>query len=360
MLKTYLITLHNIGNPGSSLQAYALNKYLNDLGIDNTIIDYKPYYTKIDAQVIRSLLRILVFWKNHRMTLKKYEAFAQRYMQLTSRCYRKYSDLKRANLKANCFIVGSDQLWNATYKCGRDKAFKLAFVKDVPKISYATSVGRAEIPEKERLHLIRGICDFEWISVREQSTSSMLSRYMKRRVEWVCDPVFLLDKSVYEEMIKGCDCTKYDEYAVMYLAESSPLLDGLIDYLRVVKGWKIIQAGGNRKRCNCDVLINCVDPVDFLALIKNAKFVISGSFHATAFSLIFEKQFGVLLPNKNEERIISLLNLVGLENKIIMNNSDFEYVLSVVDYMQCKHKLKQFIEESGRQFNKALLEIKVI
>lgn len=354
-INTCMITLHSINNPGSVLQAYALNYYLNYyLDVNNTIIDYRPYYSKIGTQVLKGLIRTVLFYPNERALNKQYNSFVKENMSLTKRRYYCYRQLASNPPQASCYIVGGDQLWNPDYKCGNDKAFTLDFIKSDNKVSFSTSVGKSDLSSKELYDLTKRIEDFKWLSVREESTSCLLSDSLKTDVHWVCDPVFLLKKEDYSRFTYP---NTYGKYAVMYLAQSSPLLDDYIEYLKKETNLKIIQAGGNIKRCNCDIHLKGISPVDFLSLIKNAEFVISGSFHATAFSLIFKKDFSVFLPSNNGERLKSLLHLAGLESRIIEADNDFPIASNELDYSFIDSKLDAFIENSKNQLQNCIMEI---
>lgn len=350
---TYLITLHSINNPGSALQAYALNRYLNKNNIKNEIIDYRPYYSKIGTEFFKGIMRFFLFYKNEYEINKKYSLFMKN-MILSNKKYYFYYQLKKNPPLGSCYITGSDQLWNPDYKCGRDKAYTLEFIDTRKKIAFSTSAGKKNLSKIELTNLCKRIKQFSNISVREKATSEQLSEFLHRNVTWVCDPVFLLDKKDY---MKFCSNNKYGEYVVMYLASSSPLLDEYISYLKKEKGFILIQAGGNIKRCECDIHLKNIGPEEFITLIYHAKFIISGSFHATAFSLMMEKNFSTFLPKENGERILSILNLVGLEKRVIESSTDFEHASKHIDYEDIRLKLNVFINTSKEWLKNALREI---
>lgn len=349
-MKTCLITLHSINNPGSALQAYALSKYLNDSGIENEIIDYRPFYSKIGTQIIKGIIRSIVFYKNEKEANLKYSHFMKN-MILSKRKYYCFKQLKKNPPDADVYICGSDQLWNPDYECGKDKSYTLEFVREGKKIAYSTSVGKASLTDEEEQALVTRIGDFAYISVREKSTSTQLSKIMTQPVEWVCDPVFLLKKDYY---LSFCTNNKYGDYAVMYLAVASPILDEYIEYIKRKTGLKIIQAGGNIRRCQCDIHLKNIGPEEFLTLIHHAKFVISGSFHATAFSLLFQKDFSVFVPENNGERINSILDLTGLQSRVISFNSDFEMASKPIEYSEIEDNLTEYITNSKKFIEKAL------
>lgn len=344
----YIITLHDINNPGSSLQAYALHRFLLDKGLKNKIVDYKPNYSKIGKSKLRGLIRRILFYKNEHMTDKKYSRFIKNYMLLTEKCTEVESVYQIVSDGASV-IVGSDQLWNTDYDCGNDEAFYLPKVCQ-KRISYATSVGKQSISVNQMETLARKIDGFAYLSVREKSTAEMLSTFMKRNVQWVCDPVFLLDEKVYADMCLTQKKVR-EQYAVVYMSEASELLEDVIRYVKG-KGYKIVQLDGNRKRCSCDYHMPSIGPEDFLTYIKDAELVISSSFHATCFSLIFEKNFLVIPPKNNAERIYSILALTNNMHKIVKESGKIEAALLFQDTLLTKERL----DEYKRNSEKYLLE----
>ncbi len=351
-MKTLLITLHSINNPGSALQAFALDRYLHRIGVDNQIIDYRPVYSKLGKNKIKGIIRIIFFAHNEFAINKKYSTFIKEKMHCTTKKFYFFNQLFHGLPKADIYISGSDQLWNTDYDCGCDKAYYLDFIKDGQKISYATSVGKSYISDNQLKELCLRINNYKFLSVRENSTSRLLSQALNREVEWVCDPVFLLDKDDYIQM---CNENQYGKYVLVYLSKASILLDQVLEYVKGVYKWSIIQAGGSVKRCECDIHLKNVGPFDFITLIKNAQLIISSSFHATAFSHIFHKNFAVILPEKNGERIISLLELTQLESKIIHSEYDLQNLFFEPNYDEADTKLEAFVNKSKKYLEESIL-----
>ena len=97
---------------------------------------------------------------------------------------------------------------------------------------------------------------------------------------------------------------------MVYLVTPSPLLEKTINYLKEKYNLKVILCGGFSKKCTCDEFLKDLGPDEILSYIKNAEIVLSSSFHATSFSIIFEKQFFTILPDEHtNERIEDLLNI---------------------------------------------------
>lgn len=338
-----IITLHSIPNPGSVLQAYALQQFLFEMGYDNEIIDYRPFYSNIGKNKIKGIIRKFLFYRNQRYLLNKYSDFVENNMKLTQNTYSNFNSLVEHPPIADKYLTGSDQLWNLTYDCGKDDAYFLKFIDSDKKYSFATSVGKRNIPIDELNVILKNINTFKSISTREKSTSEILSKSLNREVEWVCDPVFLLDKDKYMRMVKNVE---HEDYAVIYLSKSSDLLDQIVDKIKKEYGYRIILAGGNIKRCSCDLHIKDLGPYDFLSYLYNAKLVISSSFHATAFSHIFHKEFISILPEGNSERIESLLELTGLQDRIIRDTKQLDCLNKNIDFGAVDEKLDIFINTS--------------
>ena len=340
-----IITLHSLFNPGSAFQAFALQKYLSKEN-EVEIIDYRPGYTRYGKSIVKAIIRKMMFFRLRRSEAKKFHMFMNQYMNLTKTFFN-YKSLSKANLKADLFIVGSDQLWNTDFPCGNDNAFYLDFVQGIKKISYSTSVGKKIIDEKN-LNKIKAYAEsFSSLAVREKDTAIQLTEKLGRKVSWVCDPVFLLGRDIYESIIE--QKTMFDKpYAFVYLSPKSPMLDVLVAHFRS-RGLMIVLGGGfNTSRCDCDVHIKDMGPLDFLNGIKNAEVVVSTSFHATAFCHIFHKEFVTILPPKNGERIVSLLEQTGLKNRSVTDSVDLEAVQKPIDWDEVDSLLKEYTEESKK------------
>lgn len=348
-----IITLHSIYNPGSALQAYALQAFLASEGYEVQIIDYRPWYSVVGKNKLKGYIRNIVYFSTNKKLREKYGAFMCEHMTLTDTIYKNEEEIRTNPPAADVYVAGSDQLWNMDYDCGRDDVYYLTFVKDGSKVAYATSIGKKEIPEEEVQTICSKIKDYEFLSVREKSNALLLEKKLGRKVSWVCDPVFLLPADNYEKMTKRLCAEKY---AVVYLSAQSQLLDKIVEDIKNRTGYKVILLGGNVKRCKCDEHIKALGPYDFLSYIRYAELVVSSSFHATAFCHIFHKRFGVLLPPRNAERIISLLGLSKLEKHVIRDEQGIGVLYEQIDFTEADGKLKSFIDDSKQDLRNAIAE----
>lgn len=337
-----IITIHAMHNPGSVLQAYALQKFL-EITYDVKIIDYRPEYFFSENSKLKLILKKILYHRDYESRKKKFNQFISENMNLTKR-YTTYNELFGSNMQADVFIVGSDQLWNSDFPCGNDPAFYLKFVNKGKKISFSTSVGKAIIDKNNLSILKKNLSDFDFLAVREKSTAELLSKILKRNVKWVCDPVFLLGKEHYLKFITN-NSPISGRYVMIYLLENSDNLKQIIEFYKA-KQLKIVLVGGFTKRCYCDLHIKDAGPLDFLNLIYHTEVVISGSFHATAFAHIFQKKFITLIPNKNGERILSLLEQTRLSNKAIDKSVNFDEIEKKINWGDVQNRLNRYIDSS--------------
>lgn len=318
-------------NPGSVLQAWALQEYINKLGHDCRIIDYRPHYFYSEGNNLKHMVKNILFHREMRSRSDKFDAFIKHNMNLTS-TYYSVSELDAESSTADITIAGSDQLWNTDFQCGWDDAFYLNFVKSGQLVSYSTSVGKECISEDNKKRLMQELPKFDWLSVREKSTADALSIMLQREVAFVCDPVLLLTPNDYIPFLRP-EIAPNNKYAMVYLSPKCNALDRLVTEYKKL-GYAIILVGGFSKRCQCDYHIKDAGPLDFLTYLYHADVVISNSFHATAFAHVFHKPFWSILPERNGERIRSLLAVSGLtdrgvnpnENIEIYNNNDMELI----------------------------------
>lgn len=355
-MKIKTITCHDVYNLGASLQAYALQHYLEKIGHDVEIIDYKPEYLskhhklwlvanpKFNKPFIKQLY-LLAKLPGRLIALKRkkvFDSFTSKYLRLTRR-YNSYEELKNDAPEADCYIAGSDQIWNTLFRNGRDTAFYLDFGnQNIKRISYAASFATPEIVPEYREFVKDKLKRINHVSIREKISLPLLESLGRKDGVAVCDPVFLLNKNEWEQNI-GCD--KYEQaFILVYLTNKSSQIENIAKKIAQRTGWKIYVVGAIRERYANKCFIN-VGPFDFIRLIRDSKFVISNSFHATAFSIIFEKNFCVV--NREEEineRMKSVLNDFGLNERLVTKYDD--NLLKEIDYSIFKEKVQSITDFS--------------
>ena len=349
-MKILTTTLHSIDNCGSCLQAYALQQFVLQEGHENEIIDYRPDYAKNNGAPLKYFIKKIIFGKAIKRREQIFQEFVDNYLCVTKQRFHTYGEVKEANLQADVFVTGSDQVWNPYFPCGRDSVYYLEFTSG-KKISYAASIGKNPIPENELDYVAEKVKDFSAISIREKSSVNFL-KSKNLNAEWVCDPTLLFDKSFYEKIIIKKDIQKY---ILVYLVEKSELLDSILDYYKNEQGYKIVYVGSFLNRCKCDVNYTDVGPREFLGLISGAEFVLAGSFHALIFSCIFQKEFAIL-PYKNNARMEEFLQQFDLYDRYISDISDLNKV-TPISWNALGEKMDIFIGKSKKWLKRNIEEI---
>lgn len=349
-MKICTITLHCTVNCGSSLQAYALQRYLLDNGYETELVDYCPNYLKYNGNFLKSVVKNILYFRMVMSQKRKNEEFRRQYLILSERKYHSYRKLKKNPPNADVYIAGSDQIWNPDYECGRDPAYYLTFVEEyIPKLSYAASLGKEYIPDSQKTFILEKVRNFSYITVREESSKTFLEKEVSCPVDYVCDPVLLLTQGEYKKIqIKP---QIKEKYILVYLVQESELLDKLVRELRKKLKAKVILIYGVRDYCQCDYHVKDVSPTEFLGYINNAEFIVASSFHATVFAHIFEKQFAVVLPRANTARIEQMLSVSRLQDRIIRKETDIINVFSDIDYGKVRPRLNEFIHHSKKVIN---------
>ena len=363
-MKIKTITCHDVYNLGASLQAYALQHYLEKIGHDVEIIDYKPEYLskhhklwlvanpKFNKPFIKQLY-LLAKLPGRLIALKRkkvFDNFTSKYLRLTRR-YNSYEELKNDAPEADCYIAGSDQIWNTLFRNGRDAAFYLDFGnQNIKRISYAASFATPEIVPEYRKFVEEKLKRIDYISIRERISLPLLESLGRKDGVAVCDPVFLLNKNEWESHIDNSIIKQ--KYILVYLTNTSDSIKNITKTIAEKTGWKIYTVGAISANY-ADKNYTNAGPFDFIHLIRDAQFIISNSFHATAFSIIFEKNFCVV--NREEEineRMKSVLNDFGLNERLVTKYDD--NLLKEIDYSIFKEKVQSIIDFSKKWIMNAI------
>ncbi len=364
-MKIRTITCHDVYNHGASLQAYALQTYLISLGHDVRIIDYKPDYLSghyrlcsidnpiYNRPIVRQLY-LLAKLPGRLIALKrkqKFDKFTKKYLKLTNIRYCSNEELKSNPPIADAYIAGSDQIWNTLFQNGRDAAFYLDFApQSAKRISYAASFATEDVIDKLRPFVGKMLQNFNSISIRERNSLLLLASLGRTDGVAVCDPVFLLSRIHWEKILTQ---NRYnDRYLLVYDSEDSLKVRKIAETIAKEKALQIYNISA--------VPVSYADkdfwassPLDFVQLVRDAQYVVSNSFHASAFSIIFERDFCVV--NRTEcinERMKSLLASYGLEKRLVSEYS--MSLLASVNYQKVRPLLQKDIIDSKEFLHQSL------
>lgn len=354
-MKIGILTFHCVNNCGAVLQAYALQEYLLQLGHDVFIIDYCPDYllqtTKVNLKeyrFIRFAKDCVKFIINSKGRLK-FSCFRKQYLRLYA------LDLDSRNHSFDAFILGSDQIWNKQI-IGCDKIFWGDFLaaNNIKLLSYAASCGSWNFADTDIAVLKNRLNTFSSISVREDFLAIELQRILNKNIEWVLDPTLLLDRSKFEEILVPPKELK----PYIFIYEVTPERKTIDIAEQIVqqtdKTIQIIRCGTIKKQNGNLKTINNVGPLDFLGYIKNAFCVVTTSFHGSALSIAFNRNFYTIRISKSQdERVRSLLSMLNLSDRLIDKKSICRY--TDIDYTNV-NQILQKQKESSEQFLKKGLE----
>lgn len=347
MTKVGIITIVRVNNYGAELQAYATQVALRKHGYDAEIIDYLFYKNKGHKRTKASrptfkmpLKKHLAEWlypkrarlkallqQNKLMEVRanNFEKFHQEYTHF-SVTYHSYDELLNAPLDYDAYIVGSDQVWNPGVYSSLDPYFLKFAPKGKRKLSYASSIGLSDLPIHTHKYYHEALNALDAISVREEQAVDLVKQVSGRDAQWVLDPTLLLNAEEWQKVAKMPQGIP-EKYILLYELTPCPYLKTLAKHIAGIKGCKVVRItkDANRVEPNDDV-INVMDagPAEFLGLFHNAVFVVTNSFHGTAFSINFNRPFYVVTPSrmKNNSRQQSILKLFGLSNRIITEGTE--------------------------------------
>lgn len=378
MKKIGIITLyHNNRNYGGLLQAYALQKEVESMGYDCEVIDYTQ------DQRIYKLARI------GKIGLKK-TILRAREIAKTKSMYRANPTLKKnielRNQRFHVFeasiphtrlvhdsgieeiarnysglICGSDQIWNPETK----SPVIYLDIKNYSgtKISYAASLGREYLSNKERRYIAEHISSLDRISVREKTAQQLLQPLVDKDISVVADPTFLLEKEDWEKFAKKPKNVPNEYVFSFFLGFNSKVKKSI--YERFHGKMPIVtiphlQIGYKEEDdLYSDIQLYDIDPHEWVWLILNAKYVFTDSFHGTAFCVNLNREFLSFAKDSNGDkktinsRLIDLLSITGLLSRFLTSFSS-EALCETIDWESVNKKLTEFREYSHSYLEEAI------
>ena len=349
-----LLSIWYAVNYGSLMTNFALYKTLEDRGLNCIFADIPDHLWPSS--------------KTHRNPLFVTRRFAYKHFKLTGK-YKNRADLKKLNELSDCFIIGSDQLWNYSLCKSAETFFFLDFVDECKKkIAYGTSFGHDAFrgSEVERNTVGYYLNRFDAVSVRENYAVDMCQNLFGVKATEVLDPVFMCDKKHYLECIEEANVAKNPpkgEFVLAYVLDPTEEKQLAIEDVAKRLNAQIICIPNAsvkpemRKNWRLPIKEN-IDMEDWLWYFQNAKAVVTDSFHGTCFSIIFERPF-VAIANKKRglARFAALLNNFGIEDRLVYDARDIignDDLIADIDYQSVNEKLQVLRAESSAWLDKAL------
>ncbi len=355
--KIGIITMHKVLNYGSALQAYALQKIVSDAGYEVELIDYifpNKKGKKSIVSIIKKIFLYILFGVSTGKKQKKFNHFYDEFYCCSKQVYYSPQDLAKCPPIYDVYITGSDQVWNPIH-IKNDNSFLLDFVPDVAaKISYASSFSTKDIDDTLLPRYAKYLSRYKCLSVREQSGADLVCKIISKRADIVCDPTLLLNKENWKTLISKQKPLIKKPYILAYILRYAydpyPEINKILsDIQRLFSGMHIVFLDWsfvNSFRKGASVMKNA-GPVDFINLVSNASFIVTTSFHGTAFAINLEIPFYSVVSKYNKDtRMTDLLDVVGAQDRAICyDDKNIDYNTSM-DFGMIRERLAQFRNNS--------------
>lgn len=374
-MNVYILTLPIGTNYGGIMQAYSLRKAIEKMGYDAITIRAEQNDTPFRLKMIRMLgvLRAnLLHGKKIYFNIpkrrfdyaqKNTELFIEKYIRTTPKICIHSDTRALSSLPADIFVVGSDQVWRPgriswkTYD-----AYFLGFLKsDIKRISYAASFGHdnVKLPPYAKRKYAALLKKFSFVSVREYSGVEICRREFGVDAKVVLDPTMLLPRTDYDEIADSYSSSASEKpYCFEYVLDKTQFKDSVVN--AVSQNLKVpclsILPKGNISDSTSKAEDCVLPPVEeWLNGIRNAKFVVTDSFHGTVFSILFHTPFCVLgNKRRGATRIKSILGMFGLESRFV-DSAEQNVIESVVNAEIDWQKVDSILAEK-REMSLTLLQ----
>lgn len=348
-MKIGIITFHCAINYGAVLQAYGLQEYLKSIGHDVYVINYRPDYLLYPYRLffperlkcsglkgslyvfLRELLSIPIRFKRR----IKFRRFCRQRLSIIN------LDLQSEDNDFDLFILGSDQIWNREITeddsvfWGDARAFQCKKL-----ITYAASAGSVRVLSEINKSDIRDrLSDFYSISVREKSLSTYLLENIGIESQVVLDPVLLAGRNAFEQI--SCKINVNKPYLLFFALEGNDDAVAFAEYQASAMGLELIIMFSMKEALKDRRVKQTLSPDEFISYFQQASFVITTSFHGTAFSILFEKEFVFYSSGvAQSERMCNLLSELGLSERIYSTGEKFR-IFDKIDYTSVEQKLEK-------------------
>lgn len=360
-MKIAILTFVYSFNPGTTLQAFALQHAIESLNSGVKCFIFRQWHTKKQIPLFfkKPSWKTLKGWIYVVNARKSHLRFAEKFYHFyPSKPIYKKTDLCEMQNLFDKIIVGSDQVWNQEFCKERPMRYLLDFVEDnSKKVSYSSSFGISEVPEELKQDYMEYLDKFKYISVREESGKRIISKLLNRDVPVVLDPTLLLKKNEWEQYAK---LPKEDNYIFCYEAFPNKDVVEFAQALSQKTGLKIIHKQVYDYELKNERKYWFMSPGEWMGYILKAKYVVTTSYHGTLFSINFNKQFFVLPRKQTSSRHDYVLKLFGLENRkidmTIFNQVGVVDSIGDIDYSRVMPLLEQERKKSKDYLKKIVLE----
>ena len=325
MKKIANITWITYPNFGTFLQAYALQQYIISLGYEDVILDDSTVINNHVDWKFRVKKWIWSLGKTYRRYInsqkiaqKLYGRFKEEHILIESNV----KDVKRLNETYDCFVCGSDQIWNPFSLSNPKSGFFYADFAEKKKISYAPSIGVSSVPSDfvDRFHaLIQG---FSFLSAREKEGQKIMQKLSGKCVANVVDPTLLLDGQQWSKLLDSHKKIADEKYVLGYFLTPNPVYIEAAKAYAYKNGYKFKMFYTDKSYYSVADELITAGPIEFLQAIHDAQHLFTDSFHGSIFASIFKVQFITFKRFKNtitsqNSRVENLLKMMDIEERLL-------------------------------------------
>lgn len=367
-----LLSFHESSSYGAILQCYALQTAVEERGLKCEFIDYKrqPVSTsqlggswkyKIKRYCLNGIAAVkqAVLKSELQKKAEAFNTFKKQRLHVSTQSYHNYEDLQNTSLPYDAVIVGSDQVWNPVTTGENLKVYGLGFLpKGVKRISYAASIGLGRLTESQEKQLKHCVDNLDYYSCREQVGAELLSGVLGKEIEHVLDPTFLLDEKKWRAIEKKVKTPQ--KYVLAYLLGSMSYERKLAKKIAKEFGAELLIIRESPKDMFSIHGIGGLGPDEMLYLIDHAEYVVTDSFHGTALSINFRKNFlccnrrGYEKATSYASRLTNLLRTLGLESSQVNEGNWREKAGIMTDYHEAGQKIEDMIMRSNNFLDSTL------
>lgn len=345
-MKIDIITLQAVQNYGSVLQALATQEIFKQHGCDVTIINYVRENVRQEnllktwskGNPIKFLVMLPTVHRWKTVFLK----YCNEHLNLTNEIYTTEEDFKMYPLNADAYCTGSDQVWNSKWNQGIILPLYLSFIpKNEFKFSYSASFGQSQLSTKEVALTKKYIDQYNYISVREDTAKDIMeNQYNYHNVFHIIDPTLAMPPEFWRNYSSNRKIK--NDYILIYNLNKSSEFDNYAKQISKKTGLKLVRLCTRYDqfyRCGKSILVPEIS--DFISLIDNAKYVLTDSFHATAFSMNLNTEPICVYPKNFSSRIESFLSLTNSLQRHISDYNDFNVIDRKINFNEVNQILSK-------------------
>ena len=336
-MKIGIITYYDGLNAGGYLKAFATYNYLKNLGHD-------AYFVRPPKSLFWSDVKKLVFRKN-----------IKRSLQAISKAKNFKVDINTMNQSelqqdTDILIFGADIIWKLKARSAEDVDFYTGGFSELPKISYAASMGYPETEINLANIFATNVNKFGSVGVRDAFTQSQVKSILQNdsNIPIVADPTLLVGRSFWLGLVRKSENQGLKIYS--YIEEIDDYISALVSTHKMTEMVSI----GYPLRTNLDIRsLDTVGPINWLVEMNNAEKVLTSTFHGVLFALIYNRNFYYIWNATTKDKVEDILASLDLSDRILKSPSEI-FLAKEINWLEINNKLKKISDNSQKFLNEAI------